>query len=289
MRRGIILAGGLGTRLYPATAVQSKQLINIYNKPMVYYPLSVLMLAGIQEYMLISSPNFLSSYEQLLGDGSQFGIRLIYQEQKEPKGLPEAFILADSFLNGGSSALILGDNLFFGHGLGQMLEKMAQPSEGMEVLAYPVKNPEDYGVIELSSAGDPLRIVEKPKTPVSNLAIPGIYFCDSHAPTYAKKLIPSQRGELEITDLMQNYLNAGALKVKNVGRGIAWLDTGTPDNLLDASNFVAAIERRQGLSVACLEEIAYHKGWIDTKALEKTISNLSPGHYRSYLETILDK
>jgi len=188
LRKGIILAGGLGTRLYPATAVQSKQLINIYNKPMIYYPLSVLMLAGIQEYMLISSPNFLSSYEQLLGDGSQFGIRISYQEQKEPKGLPEAFILADSFLNGDPSALILGDNLFFGHGLGQMLEQMAQPSKGMGILAYPVKNPEEYGVIELSSTGEALRIVEKPNTPISNLAIPGLYFCDSHAPTYARKI-----------------------------------------------------------------------------------------------------
>lgn len=287
-RKGIILAGGKGTRLYPSTAVISKQLLTIYDKPMVYYPLSVLMLANIREYLLISSPESIEQYKDFLGNGERFGIKISYAVQESPRGLPEAFTLAEEFLDGSSSALILGDNLFFGYSFGSLLEEISLKTEGMQVFLYPVQNPEAYGVIELDPTNQKvISLEEKPLNPKSNLAVPGIYFCDNNASAFAKKLIPSARGELEIIDLMKIYLEKGMLNARNLGRGIAWLDTGTPDNMLNASEFVAVIERRQGLKIACLEEISYNKGWLDKVSLKKILLAMPESSYRKYLENVV--
>ncbi len=287
MRKGILLAGGKGTRLYPLTCVVNKQLLPVYDKPMVYYPLSILMLAGIKEVLIISTPSDLPLYEDLLKDGHQLGMRLSYQIQTEARGLPEAFILAEDFLQGAPSVLILGDNIFFGLGLQSVLEKLSSQIEGMNVFSYPVQNPQDYGVVEVSPNNKIISIEEKPIAPKSNLALTGLYFCDSRAPSFAKKLTPSARGELEIIDLMRAYHQEGALSINPLGRGAAWLDTGSPDSLLDAANFIATIERRQGLKIACLEEIALHKGWIDQFMVRKTIQALKSSQYKIYLETLL--
>jgi glucose-1-phosphate thymidylyltransferase len=286
-RKGIILAGGKGTRLYPSTAVISKQLLTIYDKPMVYYPLSVLMLANIREYLLISSPESIEHYKDLLGNGERFGIKISYTVQEKPRGLPEAFTLAEEFLDGSPSALILGDNLFFGYGFGSLLEETSLKEEGMQVFLYPVQNPEAYGVIELDPTNQKvISLEEKPLNPKSNLAVPGIYFCDKNAPSFARKLTPSARGEFEIVDLMKIYLDKGMLNARDLGRGIAWLDTGTPDNMLNASEFVAVIERRQGLKIACLEEISYNKGWLDKVSLKEILSHMPESHYKKYLENV---
>jgi glucose-1-phosphate thymidylyltransferase len=287
-RKGIILAGGKGTRLYPSTAVISKQLLAIYDKPMVYYPLSVLMLANIREYLLISSPESIEQYKDLLGNGERFGIKISYAVQEKPRGLPEAFTLAEEFLDGSPSALILGDNLFFGYGFGSLLEETSLKEEGMQVFLYPVQNPEAYGVIELDPTNQKvISLEEKPLNPKSNLAVPGIYFCDKNAPSFARKLTPSARGEFEIVDLMKIYLDKGMLNTRDLGRGIAWLDTGTPDNMLNASEFVAVIERRQGLKIACLEEISYNKGWLDKVSLKEILSHMPESHYKKYLENVI--
>ena len=287
VRKGIILAGGKGTRLYPLTRVVSKQLLPVYDKPMVYYALSVLMLANIREILIISTPYDLPHYQELLGDGSHLGLQLVYQVQAEPRGLPEAFILAEDFLDGAPSTLILGDNIFFGLGLQPILEKLSVSADGMGIFSYPVQNPEDYGVVEVDDVDRVISIEEKPQRPKSNLALTGLYFCDHRAPAFAKALSPSARGELEIIDLMHAYHQEGALTVHPLGRGAAWLDTGNPDSLLDASNFIATIERRQGLKIACLEEIAFHKGWIDRSMLQKMIEEQKNSGYGKYLATLL--
>lgn len=287
MRKGIILAGGNGTRLYPLTKVVSKQLLHIYDKPMIYYPLSILMFANIRETLIISTPHNIAQYRELLGDGSQLGLNLVYQEQKAPRGLPEAFILAEDFLQGDPSALILGDNIFFGAGLSSILENIPFDQEGMGIFSYPVQDPREYGVVEVDSNHQIISIEEKPKIPKSNFALTGLYFCDHQAPTLAKALRPSLRGELEIIDLMLQYHRMKQLRVHQFGRGIAWLDTGNPDSLLDASNFVATIERRQGFKIACLEEIAFHKQWIDHDMLKTLAQNYKNSLYGKYLSTLL--
>jgi len=285
-RKGIILAGGKGTRLYPLTRVVSKQLLHVYDKPMIYYPLSILMLANIQEILIISTPNDLPSYQELLGDGSQIGLNLSYKVQGAPRGLPEAFILGEEFLDGSPSALILGDNIFFGVGLPPMLENISDVV-GMGIFSYPVQDPREYGVVEVGPDNQIISIEEKPKNPKSNLALSGLYFCDNQAPALAKALKPSPRGELEIIDLMREYQKLGQLKMYPIGRGAAWLDTGNPDSLLDASNFIATIERRQGLKIACLEEISYNKSWIDHAMLTKLAEDQKNSYYGKYLASLL--
>ena len=287
MRKGIILAGGNGTRLYPLTRVVSKQLLHVYDKPMIYYPLSILMFSNIREILIISTPHQIPQYRELLGDGSDLGLKLVYQEQEAPRGLPEAFILAEDFLQGKPSVLILGDNIFFGAGLPPTLEKISLDQEGMGIFSYPVQDPREYGVVEVDSNNKIISIEEKPKIPKSNFALTGLYFCDHQAPAFAKALKPSSRGELEIIDLMHQYHKINQLKVHPFGRGVAWLDTGNPDSLLDASNFVATIERRQGFKIACLEEIALHKQWIDREILKKTALNYKNSVYGKYLSTLL--
>lgn len=285
-RKGIILAGGKGMRLGPVTISLSKQLLPIYDKPMVYYPLSALMLTDIREYLLISTEEACPLYQKLLGDGSQFGIHIEYVIQKHPGGLPEAFILGEKFLNGAPSALILGDNLIFGYSLSRLLKQASHTKEGMHVFVYPVKNPELYGVVELTHDGKIKSLEEKPEHPKSNLALTGLYFCDGNAPHYAKTLAPSKRGELEIIDLMKCYHQKESLFVSHLGRGTAWLDTGSPDSLLDAGNFVATLERRQGLKIACLEEIALQKRWITKEMIARKITN-TPHGYQDYLEKLI--
>jgi glucose-1-phosphate thymidylyltransferase len=285
-RKGIILAGGSGSRLHPLTIAISKQLMPIYDKPMVYYPLSVLMLAEIRDILVISTPNDLPLFKQLLGDGSQFGISLSYAEQPKPEGLAQAFIIAEDFIDGNPSALILGDNLFYGDKFSTTLMEVNQEKRGATVFGYYVKNPEAYGVVEFDSNGKAISIEEKPKVPKSNYAIPGIYFYDERVVHYAKNLKPSVRGELEITDLNRIYLEDNALNVKLLGRGTAWLDTGTHESLLDASNFVHIIEKRQGYKIACLEEIAYRAGWINEEQI-RNIVKTSKSSYYQYLENII--
>ena len=287
-RKGIILAGGKGTRLYPITRVVSKQLLHVYDKPMIYYPLSILMLSGIRETLIISTPHDLPLYQELLGGGSQFGIKLEYAVQTAPRGLPEAFIIAEEFLEGSPSTLILGDNIFFGAGLQSILENASNQESGMGVFAYPVHDPREYGVVEADKDGRVLSIEEKPQQPKSNLALTGLYFCDEKAPQIAKELKPSQRGELEIVDLMQGYLKKNQLKVHNFGRGAAWLDTGNPDSLLDAANFVATIERRQGFKIACLEEIAYAHKWISTDDLKRQLTGFNNSSYGKYIHNLIE-
>lgn len=283
-RGGIVLAGGSGTRLHPATLAASKQLLPVYDKPMVYYPLSTLMLAGIRRILLISTPHDLPAFKRLLGDGSAWGLELHYAEQPKPEGLAQALIIAEPFLAGRTSALVLGDNIFHGEGLSRRLQAAAQAThEGATIFAYQVADPERYGVVTLDAAGKALDIVEKPKTPPSNLAVTGLYFYDASAPARAKSLKPSPRGELEITDLNRLYMQEGLLAVETLNRGYAWLDTGTQDSLLDAANFIAAVERRQGLKIGCPEEIAWRQRWIDSAALARLAEPLRKSGYGEYL------
>ncbi len=283
-RSGIVLAGGSGTRLHPATLAASKQLLPVYDKPMVYYPLSTLMLAGIRRILLISTPHDLPAFKRLLGDGSAWGLELHYAEQPKPEGLAQALVIAEPFLAGRTSALVLGDNIFHGEGLSRRLQAAAQATQaGATIFAYQVADPERYGVVTLDAAGKALDIVEKPKDPPSNLAVTGLYFYDASAPARAKSLKPSPRGELEITDLNRLYMQDGLLAVETLNRGYAWLDTGTQDSLLDAANFIAAVERRQGLKIGCPEEIAWRQRWIDTAALARLAEPLRKSGYGDYL------
>jgi len=286
-RKGIILAGGSGTRLYPITMAVSKQLLPLYDKPMIYYPLSVLMLAGIREICVITTPQDQEQFQRTLGDGSQWGIDLTYVVQPSPDGLAQAFILAEDFLDGAPSALVLGDNIFFGHGLPKLMAAADVQAKGGTVFGYHVADPERYGVVAFDGDGRAREIIEKPDVPPSNYAVTGLYFLDGSAPERAKRVQPSPRGELEITDLLQMYLEEGALRVETMGRGYAWLDTGTHASLLDAGNFVRTLEERQGLQTGCPEEIAYEAGWIDAKQLRDRAQMFAKNAYGAYLEGLL--
>lgn len=281
--KGIILAGGTGSRLYPVTAVISKQVVPIYDKPMIYYPLSVLMLANIKDILLISTARDIPMFRELLGDGSALGIKISYEIQDSPKGLAEAFIIGENFIGNDSVALILGDNLFYGHGFTGILERASSLKSGANIFGYFVKNPKEFGVVEFAEGGRVVSLEEKPEIPKSNYAVPGIYFYDNSVIEKAKRVTPSERGELEITSINRMYLEEGGLNVINLGRGMAWLDTGTFDGLLEASNFVKTIQSRQGIMIACLEEIAYLKGWIDKETLLKRGAELSKTTYGEYL------
>jgi glucose-1-phosphate thymidylyltransferase len=285
--KGIILAGGKGTRLHPLTKAISKQLLPVYNKPMIYYPLSILMLAGIREILVISTPEDLPLFRRLLADGSQWGLQFSYAEQAEPRGLADAFLVGEEFISGQPCALILGDNIFYGAGLPTVLRQAAALTEGAVIFAYPVKDPERYGVIEFDSKGNAISIEEKPKTPRSNYAIPGIYFYDGKVVNYAHRLQPSGRGEIEITDLNRAYLSTGKLRVSVMGRGVAWLDAGTHESLLQAASFVQTVEDRQGLMISCPEEIAYQMGYIDAEKLRAQAEPMSANRYGAYLLDLL--
>ena len=285
--KGIILAGGRGTRLFPLTIGVSKQLLPVYDKPMVYYPLSMLMLAGIREILVISTPEALPAFESLLGDGNKWGLDFQYAEQAEPRGLADAFVVGREFIRSDPVCLILGDNIFFGHGLPENLRKAAQIKDGALVFAYPVRDPERYGVVEFDQEGRALSVEEKPEQPRSHYAVPGIYFYDNEVVGIAKNLQPSQRGELEITDLNCVYLEKGKLRVEVLGRGVAWLDAGTHESLLQAANFVQAVEERQGMMISCPEEIAYRLGYISKQDLEDLALNLSGNQYGEYLLRLL--
>ena len=285
-RKGIILAGGSGTRLYPLTVGLSKQLLPIYDKPMVYYPLTVLMLAGIQDILIISTSDDLLQYKRVLGDGSQWGIRLQYKIQPSPDGLAQAFILGEKFLNGAPAALILGDNIFFGHGLPDILATADQRTLGATVFGYHVNDPERYGVLGFDDKGRVNSIIEKPNLPASNYAVTGLYFVDETAPSRARQIEPSERGELEITSLLESYLSENILIVEKMGRGFAWLDTGTHGSLLDAGNFVRTLTERQGLQVGSPDEVAYKLGWIDGGELQETANKFGKNKYGDYLKAL---
>jgi glucose-1-phosphate thymidylyltransferase len=285
--KGIILAGGSGTRLYPVTQAMGKSLLPVYNKPMVYYPLCTLMLAGIRDILLISTPEDVPKFEALLRDGSQYGIRLRYKTQARPEGIAQAFLLAEDFLAGSPCALVLGDNIFYGHDLAKDLRDAAAKSHGARVFAYPVHDPERYGVVEFDAGGRALSIEEKPKQPKSRYAVTGLYFYDDQVVEIAKSLKPSARGELEITDVNKSYLNRSQLEVVVMGRGMAWLDTGTHESLMDAANYIQAIEKRQGLMVACPEEIAYRSGYITAAQVEQIGAPMKNNSYGAYLLQLL--
>ncbi len=286
--KGIILAGGSGTRLYPITMVTSKQLLPVYDKPMVFYPMSTLMLAGIREILIISTPTDLPNYQKLFGDGSSYGLKLSYKVQPSPDGLAQAFILGEEFIGDDSCAMILGDNIFCGNGLGDVLKRAAARKEGATIFGYHVEDPERFGVAGFDENGKVVSLVEKPKDPPSNYAVTGLYFYDNKVVEYAKSLKPSPRGELEITDLNRIYLEKEALNVELLGRGYAWLDTGTVDSLLEASNYVSVIENRQGMKIAALEEIAYLNGWIDTDTLIEAAKKYGKSPYGKHLMNVAE-
>ena len=288
-RKGIVLAGGSGTRLYPVTQTVSKQLLPVFDKPMIYYPLSTLMLAGIQDILVISTPRDVGSYEELLRNGHQWGLNISYAEQPFPDGLAKAFIIGESFIGNDCSALVLGDNIFHGHDFHHLLTKAMQRTQGASVFAYHVHDPDRYGVVEFDAEGRVINLEEKPQQPKSHYAVTGLYFYDQYAVDYAKSLRPSKRNELEITDLNRIYLEKSALSVEIMGRGYAWLDTGTHESLLDASQFVATIEHRQGLKIACPEEIAFRQGWISAAQLERLATPLARNGYGKYLLQVLKR
>ena len=284
--RGIVLSGGYGTRLLPVTASISKQLLPLYDKPMIYYPLANLMLAGLRQILVISSPEHLALFQRLLGDGSQWGLQLSYAYQDEPRGLAEAFLIGESFVAEEPVCLILGDNVFFGHGFPETLRSAARLEHGALIFGYPVRDPQRYGVLELDGQGRVVGIEEKPLSPRSNLAIPGLYFFDGQVSRLARSLSPSARGELELTDLHRRYLERGQLRAELLGRGLAWLDAGTHESLMQAASFVQAVQDRQGLMIACPEEIAYRMGYIDAKQLKELARPMGDNHYRRYLDEL---
>ncbi len=286
--KGIILAGGSGTRLYPITKAVSKQLLPIYDKPMIYYPLSVLMLAGIRDILIISTPRDLPQYQDLLGDGSQLGVNFSYAVQEKPRGLAEAFIVGEEFIGDDNVALVLGDNIFHGHRFSEILERAASIEKGATIFGYYVRDPKAFGVVEFDEEGNVLSLEEKPTHPKSNYAIPGLYFYDNSVVDIAKNVKPSDRGELEITSVNEEYLKRKQLKVELLGRGMAWLDTGTHDGLLEASNYIEALQKRQGFFVACLEEIAYNNGWIDAETVLELAETLKKTDYGDYLVELIN-
>jgi glucose-1-phosphate thymidylyltransferase len=286
--KGIILAGGSGTRLYPLTTVVSKQLLPVYDKPMIHYPLGTLMLGGIREILVISTPQDLPRFRDLLGDGSQWGLKFEYAEQPRPEGIAQAFVIGEKFIGDDSVTLVLGDNIFYGHELGTQLARRVAENDGATVFAYPVRDPERYGVAEFDASGKVISIEEKPKAPKSHFAVTGLYIYDNHVVEISKNLKPSPRGELEITDVNKEYLRRGKLRACTLSRGNAWLDTGTHDSLLEAANFVAVVEKRQGLKVSCVEEIAYRLGYIDAQAVRALAASLKGSEYARYLLGMLD-
>ena len=288
-RKGIVLAGGSGTRLYPLTKAISKQLMPVYDKPMIYYPISILMLSGIREILIISTPRDLPMFQELLGDGSRFGLSFDFAVQPSPNGLAEAFLIGEKFLGNSNSTLILGDNVFYGHELERILIEADSKRNGATIFGYHVSDPENYGVVEFNESGRVVSLEEKPVEPKSQYAVPGLYYYDQQVCSIAKELKPSNRGELEITDLNRVYLDAGKLSVEVMGRGTAWLDTGSHENLASATDFVRVIERRQGLKIACLEEISHYKGWMTPEDLERAILAHGSSSYGKYLKTILQK
>ena len=287
--KGIILAGGKGTRLYPMTISVSKQILPIYDKPMIYYPLSVLLMSGIRDILIISTPRDINLYKELLGDGSKIGINIEYKIQEEAGGIGEAFILGEEFIGKDSVCLVLGDNIFFGQGFSDILEKGVKLKKGAYVFAYPIENPKEFGVVEFDKNGNVLSLEEKPKTPKSNYAVPGLYFYDNNVVKIAKSLKPSDRGELEITDINMEYLKRQELKVLQLGRGFAWLDTGTPAGMLNASNFVATVQERQGFYISCIEELAWRRGFINDEQLEQIGNELKKVQYGKYLLNLLKR